>query len=126
MPASPTCVKAELVSTNGWRHCCDARHNLRQNLTATRKSFDICGGFNALQALKDDGAPANQAEAVAEAIIRHQDMSADGAITYIDQPIHFATLYNNLCRHSRVSERLIRRKTRREVNEAWPRLGWCH
>ncbi|KAK1465980.1 cyanamide hydratase family HD domain-containing protein [Colletotrichum melonis] len=59
-------------------------------------SFDICGGFNALQALKDDGASANQAEAVAEAIIRHQDMSADGAITYIDQPIHFATLYNNL------------------------------
>ncbi|KAK1506873.1 cyanamide hydratase family HD domain-containing protein, partial [Colletotrichum tamarilloi] len=46
---------------------------------------------------------------------------------YIGQPIHVATLYNNLCRHSLASrfERTSHGNPRREINEAWPRLGWC-
>ncbi|EXF85648.1 cyanamide hydratase family HD domain-containing protein [Colletotrichum fioriniae PJ7] len=91
-------------------------------------SFDICGGFNALQALralKEDDGSADQAEVVAEAIIRHWDMNADGAITYIGQPSHLVTLYNNLYRHPRISglERMVHVNTRREIHEAWPRLG---
>jgi len=38
-------------------------------------SFDIYGGFLALETLKSLGSAHDQAEAVAEAIVRHQDVS---------------------------------------------------
>jgi len=41
----------------------------------TRMSFDIIGGFIALETLKKLGSADDQAEAVAEAIVRHQDVS---------------------------------------------------
>ncbi|KAF9891440.1 hypothetical protein FE257_003906 [Aspergillus nanangensis] len=61
-----------------------------ENLTATWMSFDMYGGIKALSALRDFGATTDQAEAVAEAIIRHQDMGVDGTITYIGQLIQLA------------------------------------
>jgi cyanamide hydratase len=42
---------------------------------STRMSFDIYGGFLALETLKSLGSSHDQAEAVAEAIVRHQDVS---------------------------------------------------
>jgi cyanamide hydratase len=42
---------------------------------STRMSFDIYGGFLALETLKKLGSADDQAEAVAEAIVRHQDVS---------------------------------------------------
>jgi cyanamide hydratase len=42
---------------------------------STRMSFDIYGGFLALETLKSLGSAHDQAEAVAEAIVRHQDAS---------------------------------------------------
>jgi len=44
-------------------------------LKSTRMSFDIFGGFLALETLKSLGSAHDQAEAVAEAIVRHQDVS---------------------------------------------------
>ncbi len=41
---------------------------------STRMSFDIYGGFLALETLKSLGSAHDQAEAVAEAIVRHQDV----------------------------------------------------
>ncbi|KXH65598.1 cyanamide hydratase family HD domain-containing protein [Colletotrichum salicis] len=98
-----------------------------ENVSATRMSFDIYGSFKALQALKNLGATADQAEAIAEAIVRHQDTGVDGTITYLGQLIQLATLYDNVGRHPRVNgfERMIHGETRREINEAWPRLGQC-
>ncbi|KAL0944332.1 cyanamide hydratase [Colletotrichum truncatum] len=98
-----------------------------ENLTATRMSFDIYGGIKALNALKDHGASTDQAEAVCEAIIRHQDMGVDGTITYMGQLIQLATLYDNVGRHLYVNDfdKMIHEKTRREVNEAHPRIRWC-
>ncbi|KAL2801845.1 hypothetical protein BJX63DRAFT_416426 [Aspergillus granulosus] len=89
-----------------------------------RMSFDIYGGIKALQVLKDFGATVDQAEAVAEAIIRHQDMGVDGTI---GQLIQLATLYDNTGTHPRVKdfEKPIHPETRRQVNEAHPRLKWC-
>lgn len=43
---------------------------------STRMSFDIYGGIKALEVLKTFGSAHDQAEAVAEAIVRHQDVSA--------------------------------------------------
>ncbi|KAL4776646.1 hypothetical protein BDW60DRAFT_214000 [Aspergillus nidulans var. acristatus] len=99
----------------------------KENLTATRMSFDLYGGIKALQVLKDHGAAVDQAEAAAEAIIRHQDMGVDGTITFLGQLIQLATLYDNVGAHPRVKgfEKLIHPTVRREVNEAHPRMGWC-
>ncbi|KAF4901403.1 Cyanamide hydratase [Colletotrichum fructicola] len=79
-----------------------------ENLTTTHMSFDIYGGIKALDALKNHGATTDQAEAVCEAIIRHQDMGVDGG-------------------HLNVKDfdKMVHDKTRREINEAHPRLGWC-
>ncbi|RAL16608.1 cyanamide hydratase [Aspergillus homomorphus CBS 101889] len=89
-----------------------------ENLTATRMSFDIYGGIKALYVLEDFGATTDQAEAAAEAIIRHEDMGVDGAITYFGQ-LGF--------------KKLVHDTTRRLINEAHPRLQmeelvkpWCH
>ncbi|QLI66700.1 uncharacterized protein G6M90_00g032570 [Metarhizium brunneum] len=96
-------------------------------LTATRMSFDIYGGIKALQALKDFGATTDQAEAAAEAIIRHEDMGVDGEITYMGQLIQLATTFDNTGFHPHVAgfKTLIHRSTVAEINEAYPRLKWC-
>ncbi|GKT59187.1 cyanamide hydratase [Colletotrichum tofieldiae] len=121
--------KAAVLSPSTWALTC-LLHDLGtadENLTATRMSFDIYGGIKALLALKDHGATSDQAEAVAEAIIRHQDMGVDGTITFIGQLIQLATLYDNVGRHPYVRDfdRIIHETTRREINEAHPRLKWC-
>ncbi|KAI3113007.1 hypothetical protein CBS147333_2999 [Penicillium roqueforti] len=97
-----------------------------ENLTATRMSFDLYGGIKALSVLKDFGATVDQAEAVAEAIIRHQDMGVDGTITYIGQLIQLATIYDNTGLHPHVKgfAEMIHETTRRQINEAYPRLKW--
>ncbi|PLB49190.1 cyanamide hydratase [Aspergillus steynii IBT 23096] len=98
-----------------------------ENLTATRMSFDIYGGIKALSILKDFGATTDQAEAAAEAIIRHEDMGVDGTITYIGQLIQLATTYDNTGFHPHVKQfgELIHETTRKLVNEAYPRMKWC-
>jgi cyanamide hydratase len=97
------------------------------NLTATRMSFDIYGGIKALDILKRFGATSDQAEAAAEAIIRHEDMGIDGTITYIGQLIQLATTYDNTGFHPHVKDfgKIIHDVTRAEINEAHPRLEWC-
>jgi cyanamide hydratase len=99
-----------------------------ENLTATRMSFDISGGIKALNILKGFGATTDQAEAVAEAIIRHEDMGVDGTITYIGQLIQLATTYDNTGVHPHVKdfEKLIHDVTRAEINESIPRLRWSN
>jgi cyanamide hydratase len=97
------------------------------NLTATRMSFDIYGGIKALYVLKDFGASTDQAEAAAEAIIRHQDLGDNGTITFIGQLIQLATIYDNIGSHPRVKNfgEIIHETTRTETNEAYPRTEWC-
>lgn len=98
-----------------------------ENLTATRMSFDIYGGIKAIDILKGYGATADQAEAVAEAIIRHQDMGVDGTITYFGQLIQLATTYDNTGFHPHVKDfgELIHETTRTKINETYPRIKWC-
>ncbi|CAG8005461.1 unnamed protein product [Penicillium salamii] len=98
-----------------------------ENLTATRMSFDIYAGIKALQVLQQFGASTDQAEAAAEAIIRHEDMGVDGTITYIGQLIQLATTYDNTGFHPHVKNfgELVHSVTRAEINEAYPRLKWC-
>lgn len=98
-----------------------------ENLTATRMSFDIYGGIKALHILQEFGATKDQAEAAAEAIIRHQDLGVEGNLTFIGQLIQLATIYDNVGNHPRVEDfgRLIHDVTRARINEAYPREKWC-
>lgn len=75
-----------------------------ENIHATHLSFEFYGGFLALKLLQDYGAPREQAESVAEAVIRHQDLGDVGNITTVGQLIQLATLFGGFesvrCRSS--------------------------
>ncbi|KAI9930726.1 hypothetical protein ASPWEDRAFT_107537 [Aspergillus wentii DTO 134E9] len=121
--------QAAALSPVTWALTC-LLHDLgtaEENLTATRMSFDIYGGIKALSVLKDFGATVDQAEAAAEAIIRHEDMGVDGTITYIGQLIQLATTYDNTGFHPHVKDfgKLVHDETRAQINTAYPRLKWC-
>lgn len=62
----------------------------------------------------------SQAEAVCEAIIRHQDLGATGKITLLGQLIQLATVYDNIG----ANPYLVHADTRVDVNRAFPRRGW--
>jgi cyanamide hydratase len=59
----------------------------------TLMSFEFQGGILALDVLKEKGGPVEQAESVAEAIIRHQDTAEVGTITTIGLLIQIATQF---------------------------------
>ncbi|KAJ4315045.1 hypothetical protein N0V94_006157 [Neodidymelliopsis sp. IMI 364377] len=94
---------------------------------STRMSFDIYGGIKAMEVLKTLGSTHDQAEAVAEAIIRHEDMGVDGTITFMGQLIQLATLYDNVGEYDGIENfaSLIHQNTLEDVNNTFPRLGWC-
>ena len=66
-----------------------------ENLRATKMSFEFYGGILALDLLKGEGAEGDQAEAVAEAIFRHQDLGEVGKIGILGAVIQLATVYDN-------------------------------
>jgi cyanamide hydratase len=120
--------QASTLSPSTWALTC-LLHDIgtsEHNLTATRMSFDIYGGIKALDILNDFGATPDQAEAVAEAIIRHQDIGVHGTITYIGQLIQLATIYDNVGAHPYVKDfgKLIHDTTRAQVHEAHPPGEW--
>ncbi|RYC61290.1 hypothetical protein CHU98_g4921 [Xylaria longipes] len=90
------------------------------NLRATLLSFEFYGGILALNLTQKHGASTAQAEAVAEAIIRHQDLGTVGTITFLGQVIQLATIYDNMGGNPG----LIDEVTRLDVNGAFPRKGW--
>ncbi|PYI07836.1 cyanamide hydratase [Aspergillus sclerotiicarbonarius CBS 121057] len=121
--------QAASLNPSTWALTC-LLHDLgtaEESLIATRMSFDIYGGTKALYTLKGFGATSDQAEAAAEAIIRHEDMGVDGTITYFGQLIQLATTYDNTGVHPHIKgfEKLIHDTTRAQINEAHPRLKWC-
>ncbi|KAI1647420.1 cyanamide hydratase [Daldinia loculata] len=91
-----------------------------ENLRTTLLSFEFYGGILALNLTKELGAPPAQAEAVAEAIIRHQDLGTVGKITFLGQLIQLATIYDNMG----INPQIIDAVTRDDVNKAYPRKGW--
>lgn len=96
------------------------------NMISTRLSFEFQGGFQALNLLGMYGSTKDQAEAVCETIIRHQDLGTEGNITFLGQLIQLSTIYDNVGDHPSVKDfdQIIHEKTREEVNRAFPRDGW--
>ncbi|EAS35610.3 cyanamide hydratase family HD domain-containing protein [Coccidioides immitis RS] len=99
-----------------------------ENLQKTRMSFEFYGGLLALDVLQtsegEDGAvaPREQAESVAEAIIRHQDLCEVGKITAVGQLIQLATIFDNTGTYSD----LVSPSTIEDVTRHFPRLGWSN
>ncbi|KAJ4319082.1 hypothetical protein N0V84_006536 [Fusarium piperis] len=96
------------------------------NMDSTRLSFEFQGAFQALNLLGEYGSTKDQAEAVCETIIRHQDLGTEGNITFLGQLIQLATIYDNVGDHPSVEkfDQIIHEKTRKEVNKAFPRDRW--
>ncbi|KAL4994924.1 hypothetical protein BDV10DRAFT_142720 [Aspergillus recurvatus] len=98
----------------------------RENLHATKLSFEFYGGYLALDVLQtqynagDAVASKDQAESVAEAIIRHQDLRDVGMITALGQLVQLATIFDNIGGHSD----LIHDDTVQDAIEHYPRLKW--
>ncbi|KAL9624876.1 MAG: hypothetical protein Q9160_000923 [Pyrenula sp. 1 TL-2023] len=91
------------------------------NMNDTLMSFEFYGAQLALSELEKAGAPKVQAESVAEAIIRHQDIGNAGKVTAMTALIQLATVLDNMGFHPR----LVHRETIEDVVKAWPREGWC-
>jgi cyanamide hydratase len=90
------------------------------NQNSTKLSFEFQGGFislNLLQALEGE---VSQAEAVCEAIIRHQDLGDTGNITTLTAIIHFATVLDN----AGLYPELVHEDTIKSVVARYPRQGW--
>ncbi|RYP93552.1 hypothetical protein DL770_000294 [Monosporascus sp. CRB-9-2] len=113
---------ADTLSLSTWALAC-LLHDIgttQENLHGTLLSFEFFGGILALNLTRESGAPKAQAEAVTEAIIRHQDLGTEGNITLLGQVIQLATIYDNMGGN----QELIDRATLVDVNKAWPRMGW--
>ncbi|KAK3202462.1 hypothetical protein GRF29_161g1267050 [Pseudopithomyces chartarum] len=91
-----------------------------ENLHSTHLSFEFYGGYLALTLLQEYGAPKEQAESVAEAIIRHQDLGDVGNITTVGQLIQLATLFDNVGGNPT----LISKGTIETVVAYYPRGNW--
>lgn len=84
-------------------------------------SFEFYGGLLALDLLhQEHHAPIEQAEAVTEAIIRHQDIGESGKITTLGQLIQLATIFDNMGGHSG----LVHKETIEDVVKHYPRKKW--
>ncbi|KAJ5917432.1 HD domain containing protein [Penicillium verhagenii] len=102
------------------------------NIKATHLSFEFYGGFLALQLLQDSegsqgssassgsAAPREQAESVAEAIIRHQDLCQVGKITAVGQLLQLATIFDNTGSYAD----LVHPDTIKDVSAHFPRHHW--
>ncbi|KAI5453086.1 hypothetical protein NCC49_006115 [Naganishia albida] len=95
-----------------------------KNISNTRLSYEFFAGYLALNLLQqgEEGAVAtkDQAESVAEAIIRHQDVQPVGNISLLTGLIHLGTLLDNIGAGSH----LIHEDTIASVVTEYPRKGW--
>ncbi|KAI2191815.1 hypothetical protein LOZ21_001445 [Ophidiomyces ophidiicola] len=97
-----------------------------ENLHKTKMSFEFYGGFLALDILQRNSegheatAPREQAESVAEAMIRHQDLCDVGTITAVGQLIQLATIFDNTGQYPD----LVHPSTIEDVSKQFPRLKW--
>lgn len=104
-----------------------------EHIKSTRLSYEFWAGYHALEILQDatltsphhgdaNGGVAtrDQAESVAEAIIRHQDVQDKGSISLLTRLIHMGTLLDNIG----AGEELVHFDTISAVNEAYARHQW--
>lgn len=94
-----------------------------ENLGATKMSFEYFGAIKARElVLKETGGDQDYADAVCEAIIRHQDLNDKGYITQLGLIIQISTVLDNAGFDSVSS--LIHSDTLKVINQEYSREGW--
>ncbi|KAK2759445.1 hypothetical protein FQN54_002923 [Arachnomyces sp. PD_36] len=97
-----------------------------ENLKSTKMSFEFYGGLLALDVLQEPSssstAPKDQAESVAEAIIRHQDLCDTGKISAVGQLIQLATIFDNTGAYADA----VHPSTIEDVSAKFPRKSWSN
>ncbi|POR31509.1 Cyanamide hydratase [Tolypocladium paradoxum] len=98
----------------------------KELMSASRMSFEFYGGIKARELIIGLGGAQDQADAVSEAIIRHQDLGVDGTITFLGQVLQLATIFDNVGEHPTVDgfAEILHRDTREDVIGVFPREGW--
>ncbi|KAF9908813.1 hypothetical protein EC991_009516 [Linnemannia zychae] len=86
----------------------------------TKMSFDFKGAFVASSWLSEANAPQDLVDAVAETIIRHQDIGTTGSITFLGGIVIIATLLDNVGKCAD----LVAKETIESVTKAYPRNKW--
>lgn len=104
-----------------------------EHISSTKLSHEFWAGYHALNILQDtslttshgddgvgDVASREQAESIAEAIIRHQDVQDKGRVSLLTRLIHMGTLLDNIG----AGVEMVHPDTIRAVNETYDRKGW--
>jgi len=104
-----------------------------EHISSTKLSYEFWAGYHALDILQDTSATAphggheasgvasrEQAESIAEAIVRHQDVQDKGRISLLTRLIHMGTLLDNVG----AGVEMVHPETIRAVNETYDRKGW--
>jgi cyanamide hydratase len=99
------------------------------HIASTKLSYEFWAGVHALDLLQNTSvsggegkAPVEQAESVAEAIFRHQDVQDKGQVSLVTQLIQLGTLLDNV--GAEVPSKWVTGETVEGVNGTWPRTGW--
>ncbi|KAM3122907.1 hypothetical protein CJJ07_003589 [Candidozyma auris] len=91
-----------------------------KNMAATKMSFEFYGGILAKNFVEEEFKDKTFAEAVCEAVIRHQDIGDTGYITTLGFILQIATILDNVGKHTQY----IHPDTLDFVNKKYSREGW--
>lgn len=91
-----------------------------KNMAATQMSFEFYGGILARDLVLQHTHNLSYAEAVSEAIIRHQDLGESGFITSLGLILQISTILDNVGLHTH----LAHPATIAAVNKKYSRHGW--
>lgn len=91
-----------------------------ENLAATKMSFEFYGGLLARDLVLEGTKNKEYADAVAEAIIRHQDLGETGYITELGVVLQIATILDNVGLHTQY----VHENTVDAINKKYNRDGW--
>lgn len=93
-----------------------------ENMHNTKMSFEFYGGFLSRELILERTKDKDYAEAVSEAIIRHQDLGETGYITTLGLILQIATILDNVG----LNTHLIHGDTLNAVNKKYSREGWLN
>lgn len=91
-----------------------------KNMSATKMSFEFYGGLIAREWVLEKTKDTDYADAVSEAVIRHQDLGTTGNITTLGLILQISTILDNVGKHTQY----IHEDTLDYVNRKYPRNGW--
>lgn len=91
-----------------------------KNMRATKMSFEFYGGLIAREWVLEHTEDSEYADAVSEAVIRHQDLGTTGYITTLGLIIQISTILDNVGKNTQ----FIHEDTLDYLNRKYPRDGW--